>query len=336
MPTIIDVAIAAGVSTATVSRVLAKSGQVTDATRRKVEEVIARLGYSPNVAARTLRTTRAGKLLITVPDISNPFFSNVLRGAEEAARDAGYSVVIGDTRHDARLENQYGEMLARKEVDGLVLLGHRVPDALAARLRSRTVSVQVVNGCECSPELPVPSVHIDNVVAAQDAIEHLLELGHLRIGVITGPSDSPLTSDRLKGARISVARHSGDARLEIVQGDYSIESGARAATDLINLGVTAIFCFSDEMAMGALCAIKSLGLLCPQQISLVGFDDIRFSKFMDPPLTTVAQPQQEIGRHLIKLLNSIINKTQAEAESVVLPHELVIRSSTADACNRGR
>ncbi|MEG8048003.1 LacI family DNA-binding transcriptional regulator [Sphingomonas aerolata] len=134
MPTIIEVAAMAGVSTATVSRVLSRPDQVSEKTRLRVLAIVRSSGYAPNVAARSLRTLRAAKILLTVPDISNPFFASVIRGAEEAARDAGYSVVVGDTRHDSAVEDQYADMLSRREVDGLIFLGHRLPDSLASLL----------------------------------------------------------------------------------------------------------------------------------------------------------------------------------------------------------
>lgn len=328
MPTIIDVARAAGVSTATVSRTLSHTGVVTEDTRIRVMEAVERLAYAPNVAARTLRTARARKLLVTVPDISNPFFSNVIRGAEEAARDAGYAVVLGDTRHDAVLENQYAEMLARREVDGLIFLGHRLPDSLATLVRARAGGAPVVNGCEFSPGMDVPSVHIDNFAASRDVMEHLIALGHRNIGIITGPLTSPLGRDRLAGAQKAVAEHTPPLSLTIDHGDYSVDSGALAAHRLIERGVTAIFCCSDEMAMGALSAIRAVGLSCPDDISLVGFDDIRFARFMDPPLTTVSQPQPEIGRETVRLLIKLIEKDPDGAKSLTLPYKLVVRAST--------
>ncbi|UAK23717.1 LacI family DNA-binding transcriptional regulator [Sphingomonas nostoxanthinifaciens] len=329
MPTIIDVANAAGVSTATVSRVLSGSGRVVAETRARVLAAVERLGYAPNVAARSLRTTRAGKLLVTVPDISNPFFSNVIRGAEAAARGIGYSVVLGDTRHDAAIENQYAEMLAKREVDGLIFLGHRLPDSLATLVRASAGGAPVVNGCEYSPGLDVPSVHIDNAGASEEAVAHLIGLGHRDIGIVTGPMASPLGRDRVAGARKAMAMHGLADRLQIDHGDYSVEAGAAAAHRLLAGGVTALFCCSDEMAMGALSAIRATGRICPTDISLVGFDDIRFARFLEPALTTIAQPQQEIGRETVRLLHLLITGQHAAATSVTLPYRLVVRDSTA-------
>lgn len=334
MPTIVEVAAKAGVSTATVSRVLSQPERVSAQTRERVLEVVQSLGYTPSVIPRMLRTLRAAKILLTVPDISNPFFASVIRGAEEAARDAGYAVVLGDTGHDPQLEDQYAEMLSRREVDGLIFLGHRLPGTLGPLLSRQGAAAPIVNGCEYSPELGVPSVHIDNAAAGEDAVEHLIGLGHRDIGVITGPAISPLTRDRLSGATRAAARHGLGDRLQVRGGDYSAPSAFAQATDLLAQGVTAIFCFSDEMAIGAISAIRHAGLSCPEDVSVVGFDDLPLAGFFQPALTTIAQPKGRIGRHAVELLVSILRDAENEVRQITLPHELVVRESTSSA--RGR
>jgi len=328
MPTIIDVAAVAGVSTATVSRVLSQPDRVAEATRKRVLEVVQSLGYAPNVAARTLRTLRAAKILLTVPDISNPFFASIIRGAEEAARDAGYAVVVGDTRHDPQVEDQYAEMLSRREVDGLIFLGHRLPDNLSPLLSRPGVAAPVVNGCEYSPDLGVPSVHIDNAAAAGDAVEHLIELGHRDIGIITGPLISPISRDRLSGAMEAAKRYGLQDRLQVRNGDYSAKLAFELAGDLLAQNVTAIFCFSDEMAMGAISAIGAAGLTCPGHVSVVGFDDLPTARFFQPALTTVAQPKGLIGQRTVELLVEILRDPESPIRQITLPHELVVRDST--------
>ena len=329
MPTIIEVAALAGVSTATVSRVLSRPEQVSEETRRHVLAVVRASGYAPNVAARSLRTLRAAKILLTVPDISNTFFASVIRGAEEAARDAGYSVVVGDTRHDPEVEDQYADMLSRREVDGLIFLGHRLPASLGALLVRKGAAAPIVNGCEYSPDLGVPSVHIDNAAAGAEAIEHLIGLGHRTIGVITGPEASPISRDRLAGAVAAAERHGLRDALHIGIGDYAAGSAFEQTRRLLARGVTAIFCFSDEMAMGALGAIGESGLSCPADISVVGFDDLPLARYFQPPLTTIAQPKGMIGRRAVDLLVDILRGVDSPCRQVTLRHELVIRHSTA-------
>jgi LacI family repressor for deo operon, udp, cdd, tsx, nupC, and nupG len=329
MPTIFDVARQAEVSIATVSRVLSQRDPVSQSVRQRVLKAVEELGYEPNRAARALRTLRAAKILVTVPDISNPFFANVIRGAEEAARAADYAVVIGDTRHDPALESQYAAMLPRKEVDGLVFLGHRLPETLQAMIAADGARAPVVNGCEYSKELGVSSVHIDNAAAGAEATEHLISLGHRRIGVITGPLISPISRDRLNGVRDAATRRKLVDELRIRNGDFSVESGHDEAARLIaEERVTAIFCFSDEMAIGALAAARAAKLSCPKDISIVGFDDIRFANYLEPALTTIAQPSTEIGKRTVKILLSIIDGKRERMTSQTLPHKLVIRNST--------
>ncbi|MEN3746011.1 LacI family DNA-binding transcriptional regulator [Sphingomonas sp. HF-S3] len=329
--TIIEVAAEAGVSTATVSRVLSQPERVAETTRRRVLEVVDALGYRPNVAARSLRTLRAAKILLTVPDISNPFFASVIRGAEEAARDAGYAVVVGDTRHDPEVEDQYAEMLSRREVDGLIFLGHRLPDSLTPLLERKGNAAPIVNGCEYSPELGVPSVHIDNAAASSDAVEHLIALNHRDIGIITGPPISPISRDRLAGAMRAAERHGVADRLQVRVGDYSACSAFVQASALIERGVTAIFCFNDEMALGAISAASQAGLSCPDQISIVGFDDLPFAPYFQPALTSVAQPKGLIGRRAVELLVGILRGVDPPDRQVTLEHKLVVRNSTGPA-----
>src|SRR5438874_13575447 len=189
---IYQVAKRAGVSTATVSRVLSQPSVVSPATRRKVLLAVEVLDYEPNSAAKNLRTLRTGKLLVTVPDISNPFFSLILRGIEDTAQREGYSVLLGDTQHDEAREEGYAGMLKRKEADGLIFLGHRLPKEAAAIVRDMAPKcAPIVNGCEFSPHLGIPSVHIDNSQAAFEAMDQLYALGHRRIGIVTGPLVSP-------------------------------------------------------------------------------------------------------------------------------------------------
>ncbi|RXD05689.1 LacI family transcriptional regulator [Sphingomonas sp. UV9] len=334
MPTIIEVAALAGVSTATVSRVLSRPEQVSEETRRRVLEVVRESGYAPNVAARSLRTLRAAKILLTVPDISNAFFASVIRGAEEAARDAGYSVVVGDTRHDPDVEDQYADMLSRREVDGLIFLGHRLPDRLAPLLARKGAAAPIVNGCEYSPDLGVPSVHIDNAAASADAIDHLIALGHRTIGVVTGPEISPISRDRLAGAIHAATRAGLRDSLHIRVGDYSAGPAVDQTRDLIAQDVTAIFCFSDEMAMGALSAIGDAGLSCPNDVSVIGFDDLPLARYFQPPLTTIAQPKAMIGRRTVELLVDILRGVDSPSRQVTLDHELIVRSSTAPPATR--
>ena len=332
MANIYEVAKRAGVSTATVSRVLSRPDVVAPETRKKVLRAVEQLGYTPNSAAANLRTLRTRKILVTVPDISNPFFSQILQGIEDAAQRKGYAVLVGDTQHDERREERYASMLKRKEADGLIFLGHRLPKEAAEIVEAMAPQcAPIVNGCEFSPKLAVPSVHIDNTKAAAEAMDHLYQLGHRRIVVITGPLASPLSRDRLKGVKAQARARAAEADLATVQGDFTIASGAAMADQLLirKDPPTAVFCFNDGMAIGVLQAAKRRGYRVPDDLSVVGFDDIQFARYTDPPLTTVAQPMREIGDGTVRLLLEILEGNEIAPVSITLPHTLMVRSSTA-------
>ena len=334
MANIYEVARRAGVSTATVSRVLSRPDVVAEETRRKVIQTIERLGFTPNSAAANLRKLKSSKLLVTVPDISNPFFSQILQGIEDAAQRQGYAVLLGDTQHNPKREERYAQMLKRKEADGLIFLGHRLPKEAATLVKAAAPRcAPIVNGCEFSPSLGVPSVHIDNGRAAAEAMEHLYQLGHRRIGIITGPLVSPLSRDRLRGARSQAKARGTEQELNVVQGDFSVASGAAMAEHLLlqREAPTAVFCFNDGMAIGVIQAAKRLGRRVPEDLSVVGFDDIQFSRYTDPPLTTIAQPMREIGEGTVRLLLEILSGNEIAPVSITLPHTLMVRASTAAA-----
>jgi LacI family repressor for deo operon, udp, cdd, tsx, nupC, and nupG len=328
-PTIHDVAARAEVSTATVSRVLSTPEKVSEGTRRRVLKAVNQLGYSPNAAAKSLRTLTTRKLLVTVPDIANPFFSLIIQGIEEAALREGYAVVLGDTHHDAEREERYGEMLLRREADGLIFLGHSMSKSVSALMKKNQLA-PIVNGCEYSPSLGVPSAHVDNEAAAYEAMSHLYGLGHRQIGVITGPLASPLSRDRLRGAQ-SCAKDNGAGRqVMVVNGDFSIESGIAGAARLLaqETPPTGVFCFNDEMAIGVLDYASRIGKSVPESLSVIGFDDIRFARYMRPALTTISQPMLDIGRETVRLLLGVLQGTVTSPVSITLPHKLEIRSST--------
>ncbi|HEV8397530.1 MAG TPA: LacI family DNA-binding transcriptional regulator [Vicinamibacterales bacterium] len=337
--TIHQVAKRAGVSTATVSRVLSHPAVVAPVTRQRVQRAVDALGYIPNSAASNLRTLRTRKLLVTVPDLSNPFFSLILQGIEDAALRAGYSVLVGDTQHDEQREEGYARMLKRREADGLIFLGHRLPKEAAAVVRAAAPAcAPVVNGCEFSPRLGIPGVHIDNAKAAAEAMAHLYSLGHRRIGIVTGPLVSPLSRDRLHGATLQARRTGADRGLMVVQGDFSIESGVAAVEQLFKgtQPPTAVFCFNDEMAIGVLNAARQRRLVVPRDLSVIGFDDIRFAQYSEPPLTTVAQPMREIGERLVRMILDILEGGVSNPASITLPHRLVLRATTGPARRGGR
>ncbi len=323
-----EVAAAARVSVATVSRTLAMPEVVLPETRRRVEQVIRRLGYMPNVQARSLRTARTNVIVALVPDISNPFFAEVIRGIEQVALQNRYSVLLGDTQYNVEREQVYADLVSAGQADGLITLQAHIPRITNAGARP------IVNACEYVTDPAITSVYADNLGGARMAIEYLLTLGHRSIASISGPMKSPLSIDRQRGFENTLAAAGIRRNRKLtVEGDFSAESGIRCAGTLFARGVpfTAIFCANDEMAIGALRAIKTRGLRVPEDISVVGFDDIRFARFIDPPLTTIAQPMGDIGREAATLLIEILNNADAVPRKHMLPTQLVVRGSTAPA-----
>ena len=321
-----EVAQAAKVSVATVSRTLQMPDVVAPATRTRVQVAIDKLGYRPNAQARMLRTARTNVIVALVPDISNPFFAEVIRGIEQVAHQNGYSVLLGDTQNSRMREKAYAALLETKQADGLITLMPHIP-----RLEMPG-PYPVVNACEYVKDKSITSVYVDNETAAREATAYLLNLGHRDIAFITGPMDSPICVDRDRGYEhaLQQAGIKRDRKLTAI-GDFSVEAGIRAVDTLLakKQRFTAVFCSNDEMAIGAIQALKARGLKVPQDISVIGFDDIRFSRYMDPPLTTVAQPKDELGREAMNLLIELLRGIDMPARKRILPTQLVIRGSTA-------
>jgi LacI family repressor for deo operon, udp, cdd, tsx, nupC, and nupG len=326
-----DIARLAGVSVATVSRTLQRPEVVAPETRARVTAAVDRLGYKPNALASSLRRQRSEAIVVVVPYIHNPFFSSVVQGIENIAHRNGYKVLLGESQDNQARLDTYAAMVGSKEADGLILLGSLLPTAVREGIEQEApLALPLVMACEYFPGLLAPNVRIDNVEAAALATDHLVRLGHKRIAKITGPNHNPLSKDRIRGFKARMAKAGlnvpGDY---LARGDFSADSGYVAMKKLLALSPrpTAVFCANDEMAMGALKAIRQQKLSVPDDISIVGFDNIRFSDYCDPPLTTVSQPQLEIGETAMKLMLDVFEERTA-ATTVVLPHALVIRAST--------
>lgn len=327
MVRIVDVAKKANVSTATVSRVLSNTGTVKQDTTERVLEAIKLLNYQPNILARQLRRSETKTILVVVPDITNTFFSKVLRGIESVAMESGYQVLLGDALNNLEHEGGYLNILKQKKADGMILLTARV-DGQAVEDMAK--EFPVVLACEYIEGSSIPTVSIDNISSARKATEHLINLGHKRIGFLSGPFNSVLGRDRLKGFKQAMAQHSLPVESLLVQeGDFSFESGFNVMQKFFALDVvpTAIFAANDEMAIGAIKAIKSKGLSVPGDISVVGFDDIKFASIFEPALTTISQPSFDIGKNAMELLIKIINKDDLEKKQFILEDKLIVRES---------
>jgi LacI family repressor for deo operon, udp, cdd, tsx, nupC, and nupG len=328
-----DVARLAGVSTATVSRALANPEQVAEATRDKVAAAVLETGYVANAMARNLRRRRTNTVVVLVPDISNPFYSNIIQGIERVAHSHHYRILLGDVQQEAEREQTYVNLVMQKQADGVISLSRSLPFELTPDQREPNPDwPPLVMACEYYGHIDVPVVRIDNRAAAVDAVQHLLQLGHRRIAYIDGPQDYPICAERRAGYEQAIVEAGIDADPQLeVQGDFSLQSGAEVMHQLLGREhiPSAVFAANDEMAIGAIKAIKSVGLSVPADISVVGFDDIRFADFCDPPLTTIHQPRNRIGENLMQVMLGILAGEPPVDHEILLPHQLVVRQSTA-------
>ncbi len=324
VPTIHDVAKEAGVAASTVSRALNNPQRVNERTREHVRAVADRLGYRPNPLARALPSGRTTTVGLLVPDITNPFFFDLIRGAERQARAAGYTTVLADTEESHEVEIRHIERLGRA-VDGFVLASSRLSNEQLGEL-SRDHVLTLVNR-----QVPgVPSALVDNAVSTRNVVDHLDSLGHRSIAFLAGPRPSWSSTQRWE-ALCAAAEPLG---IEIQQlGPFPpiMEGGAAAADAAIGRGVTAVVAFNALLAIGALRRFAERGMRVPDDISVVGYDDIFGADFCSPPLTTVAGPIQDIGRAAVDLLLSRLGEREDPARTVALPSYLRIRGSTGPA-----
>jgi LacI family repressor for deo operon, udp, cdd, tsx, nupC, and nupG len=327
MTKISDVARLAKVSTATVSRVISNTDNVTVETREKVLEAIQQLNYQPNILARHLRRLETKTILVIVPDITNTFFSKILRGIESVAIQNGYQVILGDTVNSIAREYEYLDLLRQKQVDGMILLTARMERELVEEIAE---NYPVVLACEYIEGSKIPTVSIDNISSARKATEHLIRLGHERIAYISGPMNIILGRDRLKGYQQAMAQYELEVKYSLIQeGDFSYESGYNLMMKYLAMEnpPTAVFAANDEMAIGAIKAAKSHGIKIPEEIAIVGFDDIKIASIFEPALTTIAQPTYEIGTKAMDMLLKLIKGEEMKKRQFVLDNQLIIRES---------
>lgn len=320
--TSVDVARHAGVSQSTVSLVLSGKarGRVSEATQERVRRSARKLGYRPNVAAQALRLGASRAVALLVPDITNPFFSRVLRGAQRAAQAAGYTVALVDTANDRRWEEQSFEALRAGPVDGYLLFEVSRPEALGP---GEHVVLMETEAPRC------PSVRFDAEGGAAAAFRHLLELGHRRIGHLAAAFDAP-TFHLRDAARRRVLAEAGldpDEQPRAMT-PIDIDAARDAAGPLLAERPTAVFCDDDVVAAGLYLAARESGLRIPAELSVIGFDDMDFARVLDPPLTTVALDGEQLGASAFELLEARMAGRRARRR-VVLPAELLVRGSTA-------
>jgi LacI family transcriptional regulator len=318
--TIKEVAAKAGVSVATISRVLNGKGPVREATSRRVIETAQALRYSPNGVARSLSIRRTNTIGLLLPDLHGEFFSEVIRGIDGETRRSGYHLIVSGFHSDQdEMSAVLGAMRGR--VDGLIVMS---PDREAATLWGQLplgVPTVLLN----SMGDKVRTITIDNYGGAAAMVRHLRALGHRRIAFIRGPEQNADASERRRGFREAA----GETAVEEMPGDFSEQAGYAAARRLLGLPEPpdAIFAANDAMAIGALSALREAGVVVPDQIALAGFDDIPIARFVTPPLTTVNVAIAELGRRAFELLEQRLHDPMHELQNHVLPTTLVIWAS---------
>ncbi len=331
--TLEEIAKLADVSRSTVSRVINEQPNVRDQVRERVWEVIRETGYQPHAAARSLVTRRTHIIGVIIPEavttlFTDPYFGHLLRGITMTCNSQRYHLMLSLFNDPAGPEEMYRRVVRSGHLDGVVVASTRMDDPVVGRLIKDRVPFVMVGR---HPDERVNYVDVDNVASGRMAVEHLIRLGHTRIGMITGPLNMSHCTDRLTGYRQALEAHRIpiDENL-IVKGDFSVGSGTAATQRLLSREVTAIFAGSDTMAAGALKAIHDAGLRVPQDVALVGFDDVAVATALQPALTTVRQPIEQTGSMAAELLLNML-ETQpdenAAAHRIVLPTQLIVRES---------
>jgi len=337
--TIREVAKAAGASVSTISAALNNSDYVSSEMRGRIDEAIKKLGYRPNDLARGLRLQKTHSIAIVVPDLSNHFYIEVVRGAKDYSASANYTVLIGDSRESWEEERNYLDSFHRRRVDGVV----RVPaiDAPGGKVKAVLGNLPVVYADRYPPvrDPHVGRVGVDNRRAADSATRYLLSLGHREIGIITGDPTSGTSVDRLEGFLLAMrsAKIRPD-RSMVHRGHNDMESGHFHAMQLLTRAdrPTAIFCTNNMMALGALAAIQEIGLACPEDISLLGFDDFYWATLLRPRLTVVRQPAREVGMIAARMLIDHIEGRASIPTPTLLATQLIVRDSCCPPKNANR
>jgi len=332
--TIYDVAREAGVSMATVSRVVNNNPNVKPQTRKKVFEAIERLGYRPNAVARGLASKKTTTVGVVIPDISNTIFSEVARGIEDIANMYHYNIILCNADKKKEKEIRVINTLLEKQVDGLLFMGGAVTDEHIQAFKSSSVPIVL---CATTDENnAVASVDIDHEKAAMDAVSLLIRNGHRDIAMISGTLQDPANGfARYQGYKKALEEADIPFREEYVRiGNYRYESGIEVTKHFLGLKdrPTAIFAATDEMAIGAIHTLQDNGLRVPEDISVTSVDNIRMASMVRPQLTTVAMPMYDIGAVSMRLLTKLMNKETKEASElmqVILPHEVIHRNSVA-------
>jgi LacI family transcriptional regulator len=331
MSSIRDVARAAGVSTATVSHVINNTRYVSAEVRARVLAAVAQYSYYPNAHARSLASGRSQIIGLIISDIINPFFPELVKSIETAAFEQGYDVVLSNTDYDPERTSHYVRRLIERKVAGVALMTSELDTTLVDELARRNVSVVFL-------DLGAPGIHMSNLrvdyeSGIEEAIRHLVALGHSEIDFIGGPGHLRSAARRWAAFRTSMQRHLPATTTHIWPGDFKLEGGRVAARAMLAGGKlpTALVAANDLMALGAMAELRAAGLTIPRDVSIVGFDDIAFATLAEPPLTTICLPREQLGRRAVEALLQTIKHPDQQGTEIEIPTYLVVRGSTAPA-----
>ena len=330
MSTMLDVAKRANVSIATVSRVLNGQAKVAPELAARVMEAVEVLQYEPNFSAQNLRRNESRTLVILTPNITNPYYANVISGIAQGTQEKGYSSFLFTTEGKREMDEQILERLKKHQADGAILL--------AAELGSDWIydyakDYPVVQCSEFDPRFSIPHVCVDNYRATMDAMEYLLSMGHTRIGTISIENRFHSTAMRLqayKDALTNAGLAVTDDYIRFASSGYTFKMGFKAAHSLLaqESRPTALFCISDMLALGAIAGAREMGFRVPEDLTVVGFDDVEYTTMFHPYVTTVVQPCYQIGYTAVDLVLGLIQRQQVPTE-VILPHKIMLRESSA-------
>jgi len=329
--TIKEVAKLAGVSTTTVSYVVNKTGFLKEETRKKVLKAIDELGYRPNIVARSLRSRKTGTVGLIVCDLRNPFFSEVLQGIETYLGEKKYSLIVTNTDYDNKKEKESIDMFSNKQVDGVIIVPGENSNQHVKFLTERDIPVVLLD--KKIQNLNVDVVLVNNIEGSKQLTEHLISLGHKRIGIIAGPLNSTTGKERLEGYLKALRAHSISEDKDLIKiGDFKKESGYLLTLELISLTSppTVIFACNNLLGMGAMQALKEKEICVPREIGLAIFDDLPWFSYVSPSLTGVAQPSFQLGETAGRLLFEQMRKRRKRPKEVVLDVQLKIRQSAGE------
>lgn len=330
MSSIKDVARRANVSISTVSHVVNATRFVSESSREQVQAAIRELGYVPSAVARSLKSNSTKTLGMLIPNCTNPYFAEIVRSVEDHCFGAGYTLILCNTDDEPRRQSVYLQVLSEKRIDGLIIISTGNDSELLALVEGLTIPTVLldreINHVQCD------LVETAHVQGAMMATEHLIALGHKRIACIGGPADLNSSIQRIQGWRnaLSNAGLSDEAAQLVWHSDFTSQGGFDAMKQVLQSPVkpTAVFVCNDLMGIGALSAAHEAGIRIPQDLSVVGFDDIELAHFTSPPLTTIVQPKQRMGVMAVDMLLERIQSKRQQAKQVLLQPSLVVRASS--------